>query len=107
MEEIMEQTAQQVEISVRSIEETGVSRVQTETGYTFGADGLRIQKAGQEMENLLDENGMTVSRGDTVMLKADKDGVQATDVTVRNYLIVGTHARFEDHGDGRTACFWI
>lgn len=103
----VEQTARQVQISVRSIEDTGVTRVQTETGYTFGADGLRIQKAGQEMENLLDENGMTVSRGDTVMLKADKNGVAATDVTVRNYLIVGSHARFEDHSDGRTACFFL
>ena len=103
----VEQTAQQVQISVQSMEEKGVSRVQTETGYTFGADGLRIQKLGQEMENLLDEKGMTVSRGDTVMLRADKDGVLATDVTVRNYLIVGSHARFEDHSDGRTACFWI
>ena len=103
----VEQTAQQVKIAVRSVEEQGVSRVQTETGYTFGADGLRIQKAGQEMENLLDERGMIVSRGDTVMLKADSGGVLATDVTVRNYLIVGTHARLEDHGDGRTACFFL
>ena len=103
----VEQTARQVKIAVRSVEEQGVSRVQTETGYTFGADGLRIQKAGQEMKNLLDERGMTVSRGDTVMLKADSGGVLATDVTVRNYLIVGTHARLEDHGDGRTACFFL
>lgn len=107
----VKQTAQELEVSVQAVQENGTSKVTTSTGYTFGADGLRIQKAGQEMENLLDEKGMTVSRGDEVMLKADKDGVQATDVTVRNYLIVGSHARFEDHSNGtdgkRTACFYI
>lgn len=103
----IEQKADSVKISVESITENGTSKVTTSTGYTFGEDGLRIKKTGQEMENLLDETGMTVSRGETVMLKADKDGVTATDVTVRNFLIVGEHARFEDYSGSRTACFWI
>ena len=63
------------------------------------------------MENTLDNTGMYVKRSDDVMLQANADGVIATDVSVRNYLIVGNHARFEDYSDGtdnaRTACFWI
>ena len=51
------------------------------------------------------------SSAETVMLQANADGVIATDVTVRNYLIIGTHARFEDYSNGsdnaRTACFFI
>jgi hypothetical protein len=59
------------------------------------------------MENRLDEKGMYVLRGGETMLKADADGVIATDVSVRNYLVVGEHARLEDYGQGRTACFYI
>jgi hypothetical protein len=46
-----------------------------------------------------------------VMLQADTDGVIATDVKVRNYLIIGSYARLEDYTDGaggkRTACFYL
>ena len=63
------------------------------------------------MHNSLDETGMYVRRGDEIMLQANNKGVIATDVQVRNYLIVGDHARFENYSNGtdskRTACFWI
>ena len=63
------------------------------------------------MHNSLDETGMYVKRSDDVMLQANANGVIATDVSVRNYLIIGCHGRFEDYSDGtdtaRTACFWI
>lgn len=105
------QTASEVSIQVQDIRENGVDKVTTGMGYTFGDDGLRIQKIGGEMANLLDDTGMYVKRGDEVILQANNKGVVATDVTVRNYLIVGSHARFEDYSDGtddkRTACFWI
>ena len=58
------------------------------------------------MENTLDHTGMYVRRGNKVLLQANHKGVEAADVTVRNYLIVGDHARFEDYGGG-TGCFWI
>lgn len=100
-----------VNIEVKKIIDYGVDKVTTSMGYTFNDDGLHIQKPGQEIINTLDDEGMSVTRGEEVMLKADKDGVIATDVKVRNYLIVGNHARFEDYNDGtdgkRTACFWI
>ena len=89
----------------------GVSQVRTSMGYTFNNEGLSIQKPGGEMVNLLNDIGMEVSRSGEIMLKADKDGVTATDVKVRNFLIVGEHARFENYSNGtddkRTACFWV
>lgn len=103
--------AEDISIEVTKIVNYGVDKVTTKTGYTFGEDGLKIQKDGQEIENTLDHEGMSVQRGEEIMLKADKDGVIATDVKVRNYLIIGKHARFEDYNDGtdskRTACFWV
>lgn len=89
----------------------GATTVKTETGYTFNQDGLRIAKSNEQMENLLNNKGMYVTRGSEVILQADAAGVNAIDITVRNYLVVGDHARLEDYIDGtggpQTACFWI
>lgn len=103
----LQQTADGVSIQVQNILENGVDKVTTGTGYTFNDDGLKITKSGQEIENLLDNTGMYVTRSGETILQANSAGVVATDVTVRNYLIIGTHSRFEDYGDGRTACFYI
>ena len=100
-----------ISISVSKLLTDGVTSVRTETGYRFDADGLWISKLGHEIVNRLDHTGMYVTRSGDVVLQANADGVIATDVTVRNFLIVGDHARFEDYSDGtdsqRTACFWI
>ena len=107
---LLAQTADEVKVSVQSIQENGAGKVTTETGYTFDADGLRIRKSGQQMENLLDNTGMYVKRAGEIILQANDHGVVATDVTVRNYLSVG-NSRFEDYTDGtdsnRTACFYV
>ena len=107
----LKQNSGEISIAVKKILDDGVGQVTTESGYTFNADGLHIQKSGEEMENTLDNTGMYVKRSDDIMLQANAEGVIATDVSVRNYLIVGNHARFEDYSDGtdnaRTACFWI
>lgn len=102
----VEQTASSVSIAVQNIIDNGVDRVKTETGYEFNSDGLKIHKSGDEMENILDNTGMYVMRGDETMLQANANGVVATDVTIRNYLVIG-HARFESYGSDRTACFYI
>ena len=81
-------------IQVTNIINNGIDKVVTSTGYTFDADGLKIQRAGQSIESLLNNMGMYVTRSGETMLKADSNGVVATDVSVRNYLIVGSHARF-------------
>ncbi len=108
---VLKQSAEDVQISIQKVIDDGVSKVKTEMGYTFDDEGLKIQRNGQQMSNLLNERGMYVKRSDDVILQADASGVIATDVTVNNYLIVGEHARFEDYTNGtdskRTACFYI
>lgn len=104
---LLEQNAQSITISVQEIREKGVSRVETETGYTFDKDGMRISKSGEEMENRLDNTGMYVTRSGEGILTANNQGVQALNLTARQYLVAGQHARFEDYTEGRTACFWI
>ncbi len=102
----VKQTSEGIAVSVQNIQDNGVSRVQTQTGYTFDEDGLKISKSGEEMENRLDNTGMYVQRNGQVILQANNRGVEAADITVRNYLVVGQNSRFEDYG-GRTGCFWI
>ena len=103
----LEQTATGLQLSVEQLRTEGAEKLKTAMGYTFDDQGLRIARSGQQMENLLDNNGMRVSRSGEPILQADHTGVVATDVTVRNYLVVGDHARFEDYTAGRTACFWL
>jgi len=107
----LQQRADALELHVQSIRSDGAEKVKTGTGYTFDEEGLRISKDGQEMENLLDNTGMYIRRSGQVILQANADGVAAADVTVRNYLVIGSHARLEDYTDGadtkRTACFYL
>lgn len=112
----LEQTAETISARVQTISDNGVSKVTTSFGLTIDGSAVTISRSGTNMENKLNEKGMYVLRdagtgNETVMLRADADGVVATDVTVGNYLMVGDHARLEDYTDGtdskRTACFWI
>ena len=104
------QTANAVSIHVSEFtDENGdliVDHVTTSTGYTFNADGLRIAKSGEEIENLITNNGMYVNRGNDNLLTVNNLGVNALNITTRQYLVVGDHARFEQY-DNRTACFYI
>lgn len=103
----LEQSARDIKLSVQTLQTDGASKIKTAMGYTFDDSGLHIAREGQQMENLLDETGMHVTHSGKTILQANDEGVIATDVKVRNYLIVGTHARFEDYPAGRTACFWL
>lgn len=92
-----------------------VHSVTTQTGYTFNQDGLTIYKSGEDIKNLLDNKGMSVSRivgsEEEAILTADTNGVDAINLTARQYLIVGSNSRFENYDNGtdshRTACFYI
>ena len=92
-----------------------VHSVTTQTGYTFNQDGLTIYKSGEDIKNLLDNKGMSVSRivgsEEEAILTADTNGVDAINLTARQYLIVGNNSRFENYDNGtdshRTACFYI
>ena len=100
-------TSDQVDIvvsnAVKGIDGASVK----ETGYTFDKDGLNIHKSGEEMHNTLDNKGMYVRKNNADVLVADKDGVNAINLTARKYLVIGKNARFEDYQNNRTACFYI
>ena len=111
----IEQDADSISATVRSIVQDGTGRVANEFGLTIDGSCVQIHRDGSDMTNQLDETGMYVVRSqgtehETTMLRADADGVLATDVHVRNYLHIGDYARIEDYSDGtdhrRTACFW-
>lgn len=107
----VEQNAQGLTVQVQSILDNGVDKIKTGMGYTFNDDGMKISREGSEIENKLDHTGMYVSRRGENVLQATAGGVKAIDITVKNYLVVGSHARFEDYKDtssrNRTACFYI
>ena len=101
------QTAEGLTLELETIREQGTEKVKTGVGYTFDDRGLQISRSDSEMENLLDHTGMYVRRSAQVVLQANNQGVEARDVTVRNFLIIGENARLEDYSGDRTACFYI
>ena len=113
----LEILSNQINITVTETEQKikdavdGIDSITTSTGYTFGADGLRIAKQGEQMENKLDNTGMYVTRDNVPILTANNQGVTALNLTAHQYLIVGQNSRFEDYtgdgGEARTGCFWI
>ena len=105
---LIQQNADSVSIQIQNIIDDGVSKVVTGKGYEFGDDGMHISAPDSEMSNVLDETGMMVSNSEEMVLQANKDGVNALNITVRKYLIV-PGARFEEYtdeaGEKYTACF--
>lgn len=99
-------TPEDVSIQINSALDDGVSKVTTSTGYTFDEDGLHINKAGSTISSTLDEDGLIVSRSNTPVLEAVSDGVNAINISVKQYLKVGG-SRFQTYGYNRTGCFWI
>lgn len=107
----LRQTAEGITLQVQTILDDGTDKIKTGMGYTFDDAGLRICRESSQIENKLDHTGMYVNKSGSNVLQATADGVKAVDITVKNYLIVGSHARFEDYTDGssrnRTACFYL
>lgn len=102
--------AEAVTIVVEEEISKGVDRVETKTGYVFDSDGLNISKSGEAIENSLTHEGMYVKKSGDDILVADKDGVKATDLHAKTYLIIGAgegRCRFEDYGIDRVGCFWV
>jgi hypothetical protein len=103
-------------MKVQSVRENGTTKVKNEFGLTIDESYVQIHRSDSDMTNRLNEKGMYVVRNagtgnETIMLQADTEGVIATDVSVRNFLVLGDFARFEDYTDGtdskRTACYWL
>ena len=100
-------SADAVEIQINEALSNGVSSVDTGTGFTFDKDGLTIAKTDSEMTTNIDEDGMSVFRNNEEVLTANNQGVNAINLTARQYLVIGLNSRVEDYKDGRTACFYI
>ena len=102
-------TDEAVEIKINEALSNGVNSVETTSGFTFNQDGLKISASDSDISTLIDETGMKVSIGDDPdpVLAATNDGVNAINLTARQFLIIGTRSRLEDYGSNRTACFWI
>ena len=102
-------TAEYVETLV-SEKVSGIDEVQTTAGR-FDKDGLKISKSGSDTTTLIDDDGVDVSANGEKVLVADSTGVNALNLTARQYLIAGTVSRFEDYDNGsgkkRTGCFVI
>lgn len=100
-------TPEQVEIMISEATSTGANKVETNTGFTFNDEGLRVSKSNSEISTTITEDGMTVYKGEAAVLVANNTGVDATNLHATTYLIIGTNSRFEDYGDNRTGCFYI
>jgi hypothetical protein len=102
--------ADKVKIEIEKSLANGVDRVMTKTGFTFDEVGLNISNSNEEMSNTLTPKGMYVKKSGEDVLVADSNGVAATDLHAKTYLIIGEgkgRSRFEDYGIDRTGCFWI
>ena len=106
----LNQEKDNINIQIQSIRDNGVTKVVTGTGFRFDENGLDIEKTGENLHNTLDNTGMFVKRKDgsteVEVLGADQTGVRAENVTVRNWLIIGSNSRMEDFEDG-TGVFYI
>lgn len=103
-------SAENLSIVVKETIDNGVDKVEIkETGYVFDSEGLKINKDGEQMMNLLDNTGMYVQRSGNEILTANSDGVTAVNLHAKTYLKVGSgdgRCRFEDYGSNRIGCFW-
>lgn len=98
----IQQTAESLKVNVSQTQDD-VDRM----SYDFTSEKLVIEKEGAETKTEISENGMSVkSSSDEEMLTANSQGVDATNLHAKTYLIVGSNSRFEDFGEG-TGCFYI
>ena len=100
-------TSDQVEIAIEKKLAQGVDTVTTKTGFTFDDEGLTVSKTGSEMTTQVTEDGMTISRSGTQVLVVDNQGVEATNLHAKTFLILAGKARLEPYGADRMGCFWI
>ncbi len=103
----VEQSASDIRIAVTRIETDGVNKVRTEKGYTFDDQGLTITDTDSEIVNKIDNTGMEVSRDNVKILEANNEGVNALNLTSRQFLIIGGNARLQDYEGDRTGVFYI
>lgn len=104
----------------KEIQQNGVTKVKTSTGYTFDDDGLSVEKTGAKTKAKLNEAGLNVKdatgSNEESLLFAGYDEetgetiVKSKNMTVEKYLVIGKYSRIEDFvNDGvqGTGVFWI
>jgi hypothetical protein len=91
----------------QEVANNGVTSVTTTTGYTFGRDGLRINKSGTTLETTITEDGMRVTDAGEERLTANSEGVTANKFTANTYLSIQGNIIFTEYGSDRMGCFWI
>lgn len=115
VETIQNDTEYAIKVS-EDIQVNGVSKVKTETGYTFDNDGLKIEKTNARTKSKLNEAGLEIKdatgSSEESLLFAGYDKnigetiVKSKNMTVEKYLTIGTYSRIEDYEKG-TGVFWI
>lgn len=104
----------------KQIQVNGVDKVTTKTGYTFGEDGLNIEKSGAKVKSKLNEAGLDIrdatGASNESLMYAGYDSnlgetiVRTKNLTVNKYLVIGKYSRMEDFvkdGIAGTGMFWV
>lgn len=92
---------------IADIQENGVSRVVTTTGYTFDNLGLHITRTGAKTSSLYDETGITITDQTSAVASElffagfdnslNESIVRSKNITVDKYLVIGNHLRVENY----------
>ena len=104
----------------KQIQADGVDKVTTKTGYTFGEEGLNIEKSGAKVKSKLNEAGLDItdatgSTNESLLFAGYDDDmgetiVRSKNMTVEKYFVIGKYSRMEDFvtdGVQGTGMFWI
>lgn len=105
----LQHTANELSITITNINQNGVSKVVTETGFIFDKNGLKISKDGEPMTAIFDNKGFLVKYYETDLLVAQGDKVVAENLTAKTYFTAGRHRteKFTDEkGRLGTGIFW-
>lgn len=104
-------TKDQVKIEVQKELENGANSIKTGKGFRFDDSGMTVEDISDTtnatIRTTVSNNGMKVFADGAEMLRANDEGVVATDLHAKTFLIIGTNSRFENYGYNRTGCFWI
>ena len=108
--EILQTNSAQIASINRQITEDGVTKVVNTTG-TFDEFGFTVDNSESLAKTQITPDGMVVKRkvggSDEDVLTATSEGVEATNLYAKTFLIVGGRSRFENYGSDRTGCFWL
>lgn len=79
-------TAYQIQVINQQLV-NGVVKFDTGTGYTFDIEGLKINKTDSVLSLVMDNDGFVIKRNGSVVYKANSDGNEAENMTVRKFYV--------------------